>query len=196
MYIMDEGRVNDGLQPWDWESKIKDNDWLSNNYGSELGTQLGQEVWDALQNGWEGTNWIDEMTSKNVPMQSHAINITGGSKDITYSAGFSYFDQKGIIGSEITDAGYKRLTARLNTQMVLKKNSEHNILTIGENFTFTNTENRSARTGNIYWNDLHNALVQINLDLHRLWMVSIRLPILLRQCFMQQIIITVKETMS
>ena len=160
MYIMDEGRVNDGLAPWDWESKVKDNDWLSNNYGSELGTQLGQEVWDALQNGWEGTNWIDEMTSKNVPMQSHALNITGGSRDITYSAGVSYFDQQGIIGSEITDAGYKRLTARLNTMMVLKKNSKHNILTIGENITYTNTENRSARTGNIYWNDLHNALVQ------------------------------------
>jgi TonB-dependent starch-binding outer membrane protein SusC len=160
MYIMDEGRVNDGLEPWDWESKVKDNDWLSNNYGDALGMQLGEDVWNRLQNGWEGTNWIDEMTTKNVPVQSHALNITGGSSDITYSLGVSYFDQKSIIGSEITDAGYKRLTARLNTQMILKKNSEHNILTVGENFTYTNSENRSARTGNIYWNDLHNALVQ------------------------------------
>lgn len=159
MYIMDEGRVNDGLAPWDWESKIKDNDWLNNNFDG-LGTQLGEEVWGALQNGWEGTNWIDEMTSKNVPIQSHALNITGGSNDITYSMGVSYLDQKSIIGSEITDAGYKRLTARLNTQMVLKKNKDHAIITVGENFTYTNTENRSARTGNIYWNDLHNALVQ------------------------------------
>ncbi len=159
MYIMDEGRVNDGLAPWDWEAKIKDNDWLESNFPG-LGTQLGEDVWGALQNGWEGTNWIDEMTSKNVPMQSHALNITGGSKDITYSMGVSYFDQQSIIGSEITDAGYKRLTARLNTQMILKKNKEHNILTVGENITYTNTENRSARTGNIYWNDLHNALVQ------------------------------------
>ena len=65
-----------------------------------------------------------------------------------------------MIGGDITDAGFKRLTARLNTQMVLKKNDEHAIITVGENFTYTNTENRQVRTGNIYWNDLHNALVQ------------------------------------
>lgn len=159
MYIMDEGRVNDGLAPFDWETMIKNNMWLNNNYPG-LGTQLGEEVWDKLQNGWEGTNWIDEMTAKDAPVQSHAVNITGGTQDASYAMGISYFDQKSIIGGDITDAGYKRLTARLNTQMVLKKNAEHNILTVGENLTYTNSENRSARTGNIYWNDLHNALVQ------------------------------------
>ena len=161
MYIMDEGYMNDNKALNNWEKMIKTNGWLSGTIKRpDLTEQLGNDVWDALQNGWEGTNWIDEITSSNVPMQSHALNITGGSKDITYSAGVSYFDQKSIIGSEITDAGYKRLTARLNTQMILKKNKEHNILTIGENISYTNTENRSARTGNIYWNDLHNALVQ------------------------------------
>ena len=44
--------------------------------------------------------------------------------------------------------------------MILKKNDRHNIITVGENFTYTNTENRAVATGNIYWNDLHNALVQ------------------------------------
>ncbi len=160
MYIMDEGRVNDGLAPFDWQTNIKNNNWLNNNFDGNLGTQLGEEVWQSLQNGWEGTNWIDEMTSRNAPLQSHAVNITGGSEDITYSMGVSYYDQKSIIGGDITDAGYKRLTTRLNTQMVLKKNEEHNILTVGENISYTNSENRSARTGNIYWNDLHNALVQ------------------------------------
>lgn len=159
MYIMDEGRVNDGLAPNDWETMIKNNSWLNNNYPG-MGTQLGEEVWNKLQNGWEGTNWIDEMTSKNSPVQSHAVNITGGTQDASYAMGISYFDQKSIIGGDITDAGYKRLTARMNTQMVLKKNAEHNILTVGENLTYTNSENRSARTGDIYWNDLHNALVQ------------------------------------
>ena len=159
MYIMDEGRVNDGLAPNNWETMIKNNNWLNNNYEG-MGTQLGEEVWNNLQNGWEGTNWIDEMTSKNAPVQSHAVNITGGTKDLTYAMGVSYFDQTSIIGGDITDAGYKRLTTRMNTQMVLKKNEQHNILTIGENITYTNSENRSARTGNIYWNDLHNALVQ------------------------------------
>ena len=160
MYIMDEGRVNDGLAPNDWETMLKNNNWLNNTFEGDLGTQLGEQVWTDLQNGWEGTNWIDEMTNSNASVQSHAVNITGGSEDIVYSMGISYFDQKSMIGGDITDAGYKRLTARLNTEMVLKKNKEHAIVTVGENFTFTNSENRSVRTGNIYWNDLHNALVQ------------------------------------
>ena len=87
------------------------------------------------------------MTNENAPVQNHALNITGGSEDIIYSMGASYYDQKGMIGGDITDAGYKRFTARLNTQMVLKKNVNHAILTVGENFTYTNIENRAVATG-------------------------------------------------
>jgi TonB-linked SusC/RagA family outer membrane protein len=159
MYIMDEGRVNDGLAPTNWQALLQNNSWLEKNYPG-LGTQLGQEIWDNLQNGWEGTNWIDEMTQEDAPVRSHAINITGGSEDIIYSIGASYLNQEGMIGGNITDAGFKRFTARLNTEMVLKKNADHAIITIGENFTYTNTENRSVAAGNIYYNDLHNALVQ------------------------------------
>lgn len=160
MYIMDEGRVNDGLAPNDWQTMLKNNFWLNNTFDGDLGTQLGEEIWADLENGWEGTNWIDEMTNENAPQQNHSLNISGGSEDIIYSMGVSYFDQKSMIGGDITDAGYKRLTLRLNTQMVLKKNDEHDIITVGENMTYTNIENRAVRTGNIYWNDLHNALVQ------------------------------------
>jgi len=171
MYIMDEGRVNDGLAPNDWQAILQNNNWLETNYPG-LGTQLGEEIWSDLENGWEGTNWIDEMTQDNAPVQSHAINITGGSEDIIYSMGASYLDQEGIIGGDITNAGFKRFTARLNTQMVLKKNDEHAIITVGENFTYTNTENRSVATGNIYYNDLHNALVQNPLQ-YAYWQPSI-----------------------
>ena len=160
MYIMDEGRVNDGLAPNDWQAMLKNNSWLNNSFEGDLGTQLGEEIWSDLENGWKGTNWIDEMTNSNAPVQNHALNISGGSEDIIYAMGVSYYDQASMIGGDITDAGFKRLTARLNTQMVLKKNDEHAIITVGENFTYTNTENRQVRTGNIYWNDLHNALVQ------------------------------------
>ena len=159
MYINDEGRVNDGLAPIDWNAMVHDNNWLETNYPG-AGKQLGDDVWGKLQAGWKGTNWIDEMTKKDAPVVSHSLNMTGGSEDITYSAGLSYFDQDGILGGNITDAGYKRLTARFNTTMVLKKNDRHNIITVGENFTYSNTQNRSIATGNIYWNDLHNALIQ------------------------------------
>lgn len=160
MYIMDEGRVNDGLAPHDWETMLKNNSWLNSSFSNNLGTQLGEDVWNMLQNGWAGTNWIDEMTAKNAPISSHSINVTGGGEDNTYAFGVSYLDQTGILGGNLTDAGYKRLTARMNTEFVLFKNDDHRIITVGENFTYTNTENRSVATGNIYYNDLHNALVQ------------------------------------
>ncbi|MCU4173908.1 SusC/RagA family TonB-linked outer membrane protein [Carboxylicivirga sp. N1Y90] len=160
MYIMDEGRTNDGLAPNDWESIVKNNSWLNNTYPDNLGTQLGEDVWGRLQEGWQGTNWIDEMTEKNAPVQSHSVNITGSGEDIVYALGVSYFDQGGLIGGEITDAGFKRVTARFNSEMVLFKNDRFNIVKIGENFTYNNTENRAVATGNIYWNDLHNAIVQ------------------------------------
>ena len=159
MFIMDEGRVNDGMAPTDWESVLKNNSWLNANYPGNLGTQLGEEIWANLQNGWTGTDWVDEMTTENAPVQNHSLNITGSSKDVVYAMGFSYFDQTGILGGDLMGAGYKRITARLNTEMVLIKGSSHDIITIGENFTLTNSENKWIGTGNIYWNDLHNALV-------------------------------------
>lgn len=160
MYIMDEGMVNDGKQPYDWEAMLVNNAWLNMNYPDNLGTQLGEEIWARLQNGWEGTNWIDEMSTKNAPVASHSINVTGGGEDNVYAFGLSYLDQTGILGGDLVDAGYKRLTARMNSEYVLFKNEAHSIVTLGQNLTYTNSENRSIGTGNIYWNDLHNALVQ------------------------------------
>src|SRR5690606_13625135 len=152
-------RINDGLAPNNWQAMLRNNTWLEQNYPG-LGIQLGDEIWADLQNGWEGTNWIDEITQRDAPVVSHALNITGGSEDIIYSLGASYLGQEGIIGGHVTDAGYKRFTARLNTEMILKKNDEHAIITVGENFTYTNIEDRSVATGNIYYNDLHDALIQ------------------------------------
>ncbi|TRX72076.1 TonB-dependent receptor [Carboxylicivirga sp. M1479] len=160
MYIMDEARSNERLAPFDWQDKIVNgNTYMGETFPGSLGTEYGQDVWDQLQNGWKGTNWIDEMTQENAPIESHSVNITGASEDVTYSAGFSYFDQTGMLGGDITDAGYKRITGRLNTEFVVLKRNSGNLLTVGENFTYTNIENRSVATGNIYWNDLHNALV-------------------------------------
>ncbi|AXB56408.1 SusC/RagA family TonB-linked outer membrane protein [Flavobacterium fluviale] len=159
MYIMDEARVNDGLAPNDWQAILTNNAFLENNYPG-AGVQYGNEIWQNLQNGWKGTNWINEMSKKDAPVVSHALNITGGSEDITYSFGLSYYDQDGIIGGNIVDAGFKRLTARMNTQMVLKKNDSHSIITVGENVTFTSSQNRGVSNGNIYGNDLHNAITQ------------------------------------
>jgi len=158
MFIMDEGRVNDGLPKNDWETMLKNNSYLNSTFPGDLGTQLGEYVWGLLQNGWTGTDWTTEMSTKNAPVQNHSLNIMGSTKDVTYAFGFSYFDQAGIIGGDLMGAGLKRLTTRLNTEMAVVKGSSHDIVTIGENFTLTNSSNKWIGTGNIYWNDLHNAL--------------------------------------
>ncbi|MFI3332768.1 MAG: TonB-dependent receptor [Rikenellaceae bacterium] len=159
MFIIDEARSNDGLTAFDWESMVKNNSYLSSTFGDEIGSAYGEYVWNMLENGWEGTNWVDEITNEDAIIQSHAVNITGGAKDFVYAAGFSYYDQEGIIGGDIIGAGYTRITARLNSEVVLFKNSQHNILTFGENITYTNTVSKSTANGNIYYNDLHAALV-------------------------------------
>lgn len=162
MFIMDEGRLNDKMAPNNWEEVLKNNSYLNdpaNKFPANLGTQLGEEVWAKLQAGWKGTDWVDEMSMKNAPVQNHSINISGSSKDVIYALGVSYFDQRGILGGDLINAGYKRLTARLNSEMVLVKSASHDIITIGENFTFNNSQNKWLGTGDIYWNDLHNALV-------------------------------------
>jgi TonB-linked SusC/RagA family outer membrane protein len=159
MFIMDEANVNDGKAPFNWEDKIVNgNTYLENTFGAGTGVDYGQHVWDKLQNGWEGTNWIEEMSQEDAPVQSHSLSFTGAAEGVTYAAGLSYFDQTGILGGNITDAGYKRISARLNTEFVLKENGVFDVLKVGENFTYTNTENRAVATGGIYWNDLHNAL--------------------------------------
>ncbi|MFR9534281.1 MAG: TonB-dependent receptor [Rikenellaceae bacterium] len=159
MFIIDESRANDGLAPFDWESMVKTNTYLSSTFGDEVGAAYGNYIWDMLENGWEGTDWVDEITTDDAIIQSHSVNIMGGSQDFSYSAGLSYYDQEGIIGGDIIDAGYTRITARMNSELVVFKNSSHNILTFGENITYTNTTNKDTANGNIYYNDLHAALV-------------------------------------
>lgn len=158
MYIMDEARLNDGLTPFVWENMLKTGGWLEQQEAG-LGVAYGQFIWDKLQSGWTGTDWVAEMTQEDAPMQSHALNITGGGEDVTYAIGFSHFDQTGIIAGDIIDAGYKRLTARLNTEFRLLEIGGRKILKLGENLTYTNNANRAVGTGSIYWNVLHDALV-------------------------------------
>lgn len=155
---MDEGLANDGKPLANWEADIKNNPWLESQQPG-LGTQYGTEVWDKLQSGWKGTDWVDEITQENAPISSHSLNILGALDDMTYAAGFSYLNQTGMIGGDIIDAGLKRLTARLNTEFRLFEIDGRKIMKVGQNLTYSNSQNRYTGTGNIYYNDLHDALV-------------------------------------
>ena len=157
MAIQNESRMNNGDPAFDWENFIKTNTAMDSKFPG-VSAQYGQEIWDKVANGWNGTNWVDEMTKKNAMVQSHSINLSGNSKDFNYAAGASYFNQEGIIGGDISGTDYTRVTARLNSELVLFKNKEHNILTFGENLTYTyNLQKGGLRGGNMYWNDFYTA---------------------------------------
>lgn len=159
MYIIDESLVNDGKQPYNWQTLLSDHPYMDNTYGKGMGAKYGAYIWDKLQSGWKGTDWVDEITKSDAPIQNHAINITGSSRDVIYSLGFSYFEQKSLIGGDIVDAGIKRYTGRLNTEIKIFKRGEKDLLTVGENLTYTNTYNKDVGNTSIYYNDLHDAIV-------------------------------------
>lgn len=115
--------------------------------------------WDKIESGeWTGTNWFNEMLTENAQVQNHSISVIGGSERSAYSMSFGYLKDEGILGPQGNNK-YQRISARLNTEHVIIKSNNRTILKVGENFSYTNTKNPTFRTGNIYWNDLHNALV-------------------------------------
>jgi len=139
--IINEGRLNDGLIPWDFASIVED--------------------WDKIESGaWKGTNWLNEMVGKDKPQQNYALGISGGTEQSVYSIGLGYTSQEGIIGSNYINSKYERYNGRINTEYTLAKNDKFDILKIGENLTFsyTNRNGLDIAADGVYYNDLHNAL--------------------------------------
>ena len=137
---VNEMNVSSGFDPFDFADQVPD--------------------WARIESGeWKGTNWFEEIEEKNAPIQNHSLNITGGSERSVFSLSASYLDQKGVLGKQANN-DYKRINLRLNSEHILfQTKGGRDILTLGENLTFTNEKNPTIRTGNIYWNDLHNMLV-------------------------------------
>ena len=139
MAVIDEIAFNEGGSGYDWEKL------------------MGEKVYGMYQNGWNGTNWFDEISEKNAVTQNHAINMVGGSEASTFSAGFSYTDQNGILGKPCASA-YDRYTARLNSDHVILKGKGFDVIKFGENLTFYYSEKNGVTQGNIYYNDVRNVL--------------------------------------
>ena len=140
MEILDEANTNSGMPLIDWETEAP-------NYAGHMnGTNAG-------------TNWVDQVYNQGAPTSSHSLTMTGGNEASTYALGFSNFKQEGIIGKNVNNV-YERLNLRLNSEhIIFRKKNDESLLLIGENLTYSNFSRPTVRTGNIYWNDLHNMLV-------------------------------------
>lgn len=139
MEIIDKASISAGTQPYGYDTLIP-------------------AQYQQIMNGtWNGTNWLDRSLNKNAPIQSHSVNVSGGSDLSRFALGFSYFQQEGTLGNPAVPL-YERYTTRINTDYSIWKKNDRDIIKIGENATLTMTNKSGLNLGGIYNNNIRNLL--------------------------------------
>ena len=137
-------RTNSGLEAVDFSAK------------------LPASLYQSVANGsWKGTNWIEETYNKGAMSQNHALNVAGGTAEHRFSMGLSYTGQDGILGYnkiEPMNAKYRRYTFRMNSDNVVIKRHNLDILKVGETLNFSFGQNSGIAEGDIYDSSLHDAI--------------------------------------
>lgn len=87
------------------------------------------------------TDWMKEVLRKDRFSQNYNLLLSGGTKDIHYSASAGYTDKKGLL----LYSDYKRHTYRLNTDFKVG-----DYVTLGENLGIST----SVQTGDWYWTNI------------------------------------------
>jgi len=140
MEIQDVVSFNNGGSAYDW-SKYVDADLLA-----------------AYQNGSNsGTNWLEEFRNKNAITTNHSLNITGGSEMSKFSMGVGYQYQDGVFGGPVK-SDFRRFTFRLNSEHVLYKKGDLEVVKVGENLYYQHKQTQGVQIANQYSNDLSNML--------------------------------------
>ncbi len=124
-----------------------------NTYGTATNwaSLVPQSILDKVNAGWQGEDWFNVYRNKNAFQQSHAISLTGGTDRSKFSIAVNYSDQEGILGGA-NASDYKRYGGRINSEHVLLKGKEHNIITLGENLSYWYHSSHDLAEGNGYWN--------------------------------------------
>lgn len=99
-------------------------------------------------------DWQNDMFNENAMKQNHSLFISGGDKKATYAAGLSYYGQEGLIGSQTNQSHYDRVAFTANTTF----NVVEDVLKIGTNFSFTNTNSSGIADDGIYSNSIRGFL--------------------------------------
>ena len=135
---MDQINFNMGRDPYEWTKYMSQNQYNAYMNGSD-----------------KGTNWLDEMRNKNAFTMNNSLNIAGGSEYSTFSTGISYTTQEGILGKPCA-SDFKRATVRMNSEHVLYRKGNMDIITFGQNFFYNHNEKSGIDTVNQYGNDISN----------------------------------------
>jgi len=124
-----------------------------NTYGTmpNWGSNVPQSILDMVNQGWSGTDWFKEYENKNALQFSHAVTLTGGSDRSKFSLSLNYSSNQGIMGRD-NASDYKRYGGRINSEHIVLKAKDHDLLTIGENISYWYHSSHDMAEGNGYWN--------------------------------------------
>jgi len=112
---------------------------------------------DIMNDRWAGSDWVEAFYNKGAITQNHAFTLTGGSDMSRFSIGYSYTQQDGIFG-EAVQSKYDRHTVRVNTDHVVLKKNDLDLLKIGQTLNYNYRVNNGIALGNMYWNDFTQVL--------------------------------------
>ncbi len=131
-----------------------------NTYGTATNwsSLVPQSILDKVNQGWEGTDWFKEYENKNALQFSHAVTLTGGSEHSKFSMSLNYSSNEGIMGGD-NASNYKRYGGRINSEHILLKGKEHDIITIGENVSYWYHRSHDLAESNGYWNIMQAAYI-------------------------------------
>ena len=120
---------------------------------------LNSDLYNSIMDGsFKGTNWLDAIRNQNAPYQNHAVNVVGGSDRTKMSMGISNTSQEGIFGYPV-QSKYNRTTVRINSDHVILRKGNLDVISLGQNMTYTYSTKSGIGIGNHYWNDIFNMLV-------------------------------------
>lgn len=114
---------------------------------------LGDRYNSIMSGEDKGTNWLEAARNKNAAIHNHAINIAGGSNASKFSIGVSFSSQDGIIGKPV-ESHYEHTTARINSEHVLYKANERDIVKFGETLFYSYDVKNGIGEGDQNWNDI------------------------------------------
>lgn len=97
------------------------------------------------------TDWMDEVFEGG-NTQTHQLSVSKGTETSNLFASLSYFDQKGVIAPDKSNA--QRVTARVNSEMQI-----NSFLTFGEAVFFNHATNSRIPENNAFGSPLSDALV-------------------------------------
>jgi len=131
-----------------------------NTYGTATNwsTLVPSHILDKVNQGWEGTDWFKEYENKNALQFSHAVTLTGGSENSKFSMSLNYSSNEGIMGRD-NASNYKRYGGRINSEHILLKAKDHDVITIGENVSYWYHRSHDLAESNGYWNIMQAAYI-------------------------------------